>query len=77
MVLRASEESEARSILSEVVVREMSDCAVVLLYDSPDALRPLPSGLLHHPYGISLIYLAGLAATSALSLKVRLLHLAI
>ncbi|XP_050687409.1 glutamate receptor ionotropic, delta-2-like isoform X2 [Eriocheir sinensis] len=47
----------------------MAGCAVVLLYDSPDALTPLPSALLHHPYGLSLINLAELDAASSLNLK--------
>lgn len=74
VVGRAPEVSEARTLLSEIVVREMRGCAVVLLYDTPDALTPLPSALLHHPYGLSLIYLTSLDAASALELKVRLLH---
>lgn len=58
-------------LLSEVVMREMAGCGVMLIYDTSDTLMPLPSALLQHPYGLSFIYLPLIDAASALSLKVK------
>ncbi|KAK8382439.1 hypothetical protein O3P69_015401 [Scylla paramamosain] len=68
---RASEVSEAQVLLTEVVSREMSGCALVLLYDTPDALPLLVPALLLIPYGVSLVYLASLDAATAFTLKNR------
>ncbi|XP_063862683.1 glutamate [NMDA] receptor subunit 1-like isoform X1 [Scylla paramamosain] len=68
---RASEVSEAQVLLTEVVSREMSRCALVLLYDTPDALPLLVPALLLIPYGVSLVYLASLDAATAFTLKNR------
>lgn len=73
---RVSEVNEAQELLTEVVRKEMGGCAIVLLYDTPDALTPLPHALFHIPYGVSLVHIASVDAGTAFTLKVRLLCVA-
>lgn len=74
---RTFEVREAQELLTEVIKKEMSGCAVVLLYDTPDVLTSLQLALPDIPYGVSLIHVASVDATTAFNLKVMVLCVAV